>query len=375
MKEITEILARVTAFGPKEQGILATVVDVQGSGYRLPGARMLILENGETHGMVSGGCLESDVLERARKVLKSGQSEVFVYDTTNEENSVFSLNMGCRGVIRILLEPINGESTLLKYFRDVRDDRTDRTMATLISSDESSDAKLGGRAFYKTDGSFEFDRLPVFLQSSEVLRDECARFSDRGTEYTFHEFTIEERRFEFALESIRPPVHVLLFGAGADAIPLARTVSDLGWQLSVFDHRPAFLTKERFADATRLTPTSREEKLDPILGDARTVAVVMTHNYELDRKILPSLLNSDIAYVGMLGPKRRTEQMLGEISSAGQNFSDDQLAKLYAPAGLDIGADTPEAIALSIAAEIQTVLRTRDGGHLRNRKGSIYDRK
>src|SRR6476469_5126403 len=106
MKEIKEILDRVSGFGPDEKAILATVVDVQGSGYRLPGARMLILENGETSGMISGGCLESDVLERAKKVLQSGRSEVFVYDTTQEENSVFSLNMGCRGVVRILLEQV-----------------------------------------------------------------------------------------------------------------------------------------------------------------------------------------------------------------------------------------------------------------------------
>src|SRR5215204_2210814 len=101
MKETKEILERVSAFGADERAILATVVDVRGSGYRLPGARMLILENGHTFGTVSGGCLESDVLERAKKILQSGRAEIFTYDTTNEENSVFSLNMGCRGVVRI----------------------------------------------------------------------------------------------------------------------------------------------------------------------------------------------------------------------------------------------------------------------------------
>src|SRR5688572_962715 len=148
MKEIKEILDRVSAFGPDEKAILATVVDVQGSGYRLPGARMLMLENGETYGMISGGCLESDVLERARKVLKSGRSEVFTYDTTNEENSVFSLNMGCRGVIRILLESVGRDSSLLSKLQDVRNDRNNLTAATLIGSDAESKAEPGGRMFY-----------------------------------------------------------------------------------------------------------------------------------------------------------------------------------------------------------------------------------
>jgi xanthine/CO dehydrogenase XdhC/CoxF family maturation factor len=101
----------------------------------------------------------------------------------------------------------------------------------------------------------------------------------------------------------------------------------------------------------------------------------MTHNYDRDMHILPALLRSGVPYIAMLGPKRRTEQLLDELSAAGQNFDEEQLSKMYAPAGLDIGADTPEAIALSIAAEIQSVLKARGGGHLRDRKGSIYDRK
>src|SRR5215203_2261418 len=119
MKEIREILERVSVLEPNERAILATVVDVRGSGYRLPGARMLMLENGDTFGMVSGGCLEADVLERARKVLASGWAEVFTYDTTNDENSVFSLNMGCRGVVRILLGSIGREDILLTHLRGV----------------------------------------------------------------------------------------------------------------------------------------------------------------------------------------------------------------------------------------------------------------
>src|SRR5215218_2942401 len=155
MKEIKEILERVSVFGPTERAILATVVDVQGSGYRLPGARMLMLENGDTFGMVSGGCLEADVLERAKKVLASGRAEVFTYDTTNDENSVFSLNMGCRGVVRILLECVGREK---------------RTIATLIAS-STLGMELGGRLFYEGEGHFTSDNLAASLQNFESLRD------------------------------------------------------------------------------------------------------------------------------------------------------------------------------------------------------------
>ncbi len=243
MKEIKEILERVSVFGPNERAILATVVDVRGSGYRLPGARMLMLEEGATFGMVSGGCLEADVLERAKKILKSGRSEVFTYDTTNDENSVFSLNMGCRGVIRILLESVDRENILLTNLRGVRDDRKERTMATLISSAVNSE--LGGRFYYEGEGQFTSDKLPSALEKLQDLRDECASFHDAGKDYDFRTFETPAGTFEFAFESMRPPVSLLLFGAGADAIPLAKIASDLGWHSTVFDHRPVFLSFER----------------------------------------------------------------------------------------------------------------------------------
>ena len=259
---------------------------------------MLIRSDGQTIGTVSGGCLEADVLERAKKVLDSGEAEVFTYDTTGNEDSVFSLNMGCRGVIDIRLEPIGKDSPPIAEMRAAYERR------------EASD-------------------------------------------------------------NVQVPIAVMLYGAGADAVPFVRIAAELGWQVTVHDHRPAYLTPERFPDAHDLIPQVVDET--PVLNsDNRTAAVIMTHNYTRDRYILPAALNSDAFYIGALGPKSRTEQLLDEIDGS---FTPDQLALLYAPAGLDIGADTPEGIALSIIGEIQSVLTTRGGGHLRNRQGSIYDRK
>ena len=372
MKEIKEILERVSAFATDERGILATVVDVQGSGYRLPGARMLILENGDTFGMVSGGCLEADVLERAKKVLSSGRPEVFTYDTTDDENSVFSLNMGCRGIIRILLEAVDRDSDLIKKFRHIYKTRVSQSMATLIATEGDDDSYIGERVFFREPKDAEdLSTNPTLARLHPLYR----RFVESNSTYELVTVETGKGDLEFALETVEPPLLVLLFGAGADAVPLARIASDLGWQVSVFDHRPVYLTTDRFPAAENLVLHNDENPLPPIVPDTRTVAVIMTHNYQHDRRILPHLLRSGVGYIAGLGPKRRTEQLLGEIAADGEKFTEQQLARLYAPAGLDIGADTPEAIALSIVAEIQSVLRTRGGGHLRDRTGSIYDRK
>lgn len=301
MREIREILNRVSALAAGEKAILATVVDVRGSGYRLPGARMLILADGKTVGTVSGGCLEADVLERAKTVLASGVAELFTYDTTGDEDSVFSLNMGCRGVIDIRLEPVDRDSSLIDEMR----------------------------------------------------------------------LAYEERQHSDDLEI---PVAVLLFGAGADAVPFVRIAAELGWQVTVYDHRPAFLNVERFPDA-KILHLGAQDEVPEISVDDRTAAVIMTHNYSRDKLILPALIEAGLFYLGLLGPRRRTDQLLEEITSEGARLTPEKLEKLYAPVGLDIGADTPEAIALAIIGEIQSVLTKRKGGHLRERKGSIYDRR
>ncbi len=175
--------------------------------------------------------------------------------------------------------------------------------------------------------------------------------------------------------SVEAEIRLLVFGAGADAVPMAGISASMGWQVTVLDHREALLTPDRFPAADLVTSFDGDGRLNQVEADGRTAAVLMTHNYERDRAILPALLRSEAVYVGALGPKRRTEQLIGELAAAGTNFTENELARLYAPIGLDIGGQTPDLIALAIAAEIQSVLKNRNGGHLRDRKGSIYGRK
>ena len=374
-KEIQQIFQKINSLGKRTSAVLATVVDVKGSSYRLPGAKMLILENGDTFGTVSGGCLEADVLERAKKVLQTNKPQIFIYDTTNDENSVFSLNMGCRGVIRILLEPINNESVLMKTLQTANEQRTKQVVGTLISADSAVDIQIGGRIFYTDVEQFNIENLPDFLINSSELENDCRQFFHEANQIS-HNKTYQNERgtFEFFFEKINPPTSLLIFGAGADAVPVSELGKQLGWKVSVVDHRPAFLNAERFSVADDLILHHTEKLPLDIVFDNQTAAVIMTHNYDRDRDVLANLLDSNVFYIGALGPKRRAENLLNELAENGKNFSEAQLAKLFAPVGLDIGADTPEAIALSIVAEIQSVHANRAGGFLRLRQASIYNR-
>ncbi|CAA9414183.1 MAG: Xanthine and CO dehydrogenases maturation factor, XdhC/CoxF family [uncultured Pyrinomonadaceae bacterium] len=369
MKEIQEILQRIQQFAPGEKAILATVVDVIGSGYRRPGARMLIDEDGFGIGTISGGCLEADVLERAKKVWQTDEPTVITYDTTKDENSLFGLGMGCRGIVRILLEPVEKESDLAKVFQTALERREPQLAATLISP--TTEASIGTRFFYEQKQGFGNQNLPETFKSLSELSDDCRTLFAAQESSAVRSYQTQRETTEFFIEKINPPVNLLLFGAGYDALPLVDFAKILGWRVTAIDHRPAFANRERLPATDEIIAGSSEDLPNQLFEDENSVAVLMTHNYGRDREILRLLLHSECRYIGALGPKKRTEKLLAEI---GENFSDEQMEKLHAPVGLDIGADSPEAIALSIVAEIQAILHGRAGGFLRERQGSIYNR-
>ena len=369
MKELQEIINKTDRFSDGARAILATVIDVVGSGYRRPGARMLIDENGYSVGTVSGGCLEADVLERAKKVLATGKPTVITYDTTKDENSVFGLSMGCRGIVRVLLEMFEKENILQNILQTVFDKRERQFFGTIISS--NVDFVIGGRIFFSEVEQFNFQNLPNFIENFDELKKDIRTFFERDSETEVRKYKIGENTFEIFLENINPPLSLLLFGSGYDALPLMNFAKEIGWRVTAIDHRSAFANSERLPNADEIIVSSSEDISDEVFNDENSVGVIMTHNYERDRNILRRLLHSKCLYVGALGPKKRTEKLLEEI---GENFSPAQIEKLHAPIGLDIGANSPEAIALSIVAEIQSVISDRKGGFLRDRKGSIYAR-
>lgn len=364
LRSIVNHLAQLAT--PLDEVVLATVVDVQGSSYRLPGARMLIDGQNRTLGTVSGGCLETDVLERAARVRRHRAAEVFVYDTTVADDSVFALNMGCRGVIRILLEPAGEE--LAEFLRHRLQSRHGGATATLISAPAERQAtiKLGARLLFDERGVVAGD---FGEHARNLLAAECAAVID--------EKQSRRQTYEFGevfFEYLAPPVRLVVFGAGADAIPLVELALQLGWHVTVIDHRAAFANRERFPEVDELIVARPERVHEHLTVDGQSVAVVMTHNYEHDKKILRHLLVSDALYVGALGPKRRSENILRELHEEGSAWFAKYPPNLYGPIGLDIGADAPETIALAILAEINSVLTNRTGGFLRERHGSIYNR-
>lgn len=337
---------------PDEKAVLATVVDVQGSGYRQPGAKMLITETGETFGTVSGGCLEADLLERAKEVLKTNIPQVFVYDVAARENSVFSLNLGCRGIIRILLEPFSPEYA--RKLREVLEKRQNFVNAVVIKTSAPELIPPGTR-FYP-DSTDEF---------SQKIFAGVAGISAVSRSFT-ETYQTEKATLELFFEIIRPPLSLLIFGAGADAVPLFEIAKSLGWRVSIIDHRPAYASAERFPEADEILVVRPENVAASLMPDENTAAVVMTHNYESDKHLQKFLLRTKARYIGALGPKKRTEKLLAEIGASWPE-------NLYAPVGLDIGAETPEEIALAIVAEIQAVFSQRFGGFLRDKRTGIHE--
>ncbi len=360
-KELHTIVERFDALPVGGRAVLATVVDVQGSSYRLPGARMLIDESGITFGMVSGGCLEADLLERSRRVLRTGDVEVIVYDTRATDDTVFGLNLGCRGVVRILLEPT--DTALFGFLRDRLSSRHGAAVATLVES--AGGLRPGTRLMVDDRG---------FVGSG----------FDRTTERAIVEesfLAIEEGRSrlcrldcgELFVEYLAPPMPLVVFGAGSDAVPLVRFAKDLGWRVTLVDHRPGMAGRAQFASADEVVVARPESVEMRVPIDARTAAVVMTHNYSHDVHLLELLLRSEARYVGVLGPRARTDRLLEELAQSGTVFDSRELERLHAPVGIDIGAESPEEIALSIVAEIRAVASGRRGGLLRDRVGAIHD--
>lgn len=324
---------------------------------------MLILESGETFGTVSGGCLEADVLERAKQVLQTGEAQVITYDTRTNDDSVFALNMGCNGVIRVLLESVK-DNALFDFVKTCFETRRSGVAATLVEKTEDVSTRIGARLLLDADGIFASSFDADFQEL--LLPDSCTALMIGNSRLQKYE------NAEVFIEVIKPPLALIIFGAGADAVPLCALAKNLGWRVTVVDHRAAFATKERFSTADDIF-VSRPENFD-LTVDGNTAVVVMTHNYTHDKELLRRLLKTNAPYIGALGPKRRTESILQELKDAGEKIFGEDLQKLYAPVGLDIGVNTPEGIALSIIAEIQAVRAEREGGFLRNRNGSIYNR-
>ncbi|MBX3026072.1 XdhC family protein [bacterium] len=361
MDETEAILAgwrEVEATG--EAAVLATVVHVQGSAYRRPGARMLIRRDGRHVGSISGGCLETDVCRRAWWMTEGGRPTLRVYDTTSEDDAAWEFGLGCNGVVHVLLERADTEPVrqTLAFLADRRATRRPGCVATVVHAAADSPLAVGDRLFLDEGGAPRGGELcgtgwqsALRAQAGEALRGGRSRLVHTPAGAVF-------------VECVVPPPALVIFGAGHDALPLVTLAAQLGWHVTIADGRRGFARADRFPGADRVVLLSREQPLAGLTIDGDSIVVLMTHNFPQDAALLRALLPLRPRYLGVLGSQSRRERLLAEIDGAA--------ADLHAPIGLDIGADTPELIALAIVAEIQAELSGRAGGKMRLRDGPIH---
>lgn len=372
MKELQNILqAFEQAQAHHQRAAIATVVNTQGSVYRRPGARMFMTETGQMVGAISGGCLESDVWERAQALIASGGGSIQVrYDANANDDLVWGLGMGCNGAVDVLIESLEVPSATsqLEFIAECFQQQQAGAIATIFQVQGEIGVDIADRLFLKADGTVVEAIAHPQLQTRLLSDAYQVLATGRNQVMTY---SLDNGCVEVLIEAIQPPVSLLVIGAGYDAIPVVEFAKQLGWQVTVIDHRSTYATRDRFPQADQVIAVYPVEISNTLSWSAQTVAVVMTHHYLQDKTWLKLLLPSPLRYLGVLGPKRRTQKLLEDLQLEGILLNGSH-HHLYNPVGLDIGAETPEEIALAIVAEIQAVLAERSGGHLRSRSGSIH---
>jgi xanthine/CO dehydrogenase XdhC/CoxF family maturation factor len=371
LKELTEILKAADRLIQKKEGVaIATVVKTKGSTYRRPGARMLMAADGEMIGSISGGCLEGDVFEHAKKVMKSGEPVLLKYDTSSEDDVVWGLGLGCNGVVHVLVESLPQKPEYFSFISNCLQPEHLGVLANVFHVEGDIGVKQGSKILITKDGTNS--GMPQNHELQSVIQSHAIQAIQSGRSMV-KEYEFANGKAEVFIEVIQPPTPLVIFGAGHDAIPVTKLAKDLGWNVTVVDGRPAFATKERFPYADNVILSSPEDVHKNVSIDPRGAAIIMTHNYNHDVTILRQILRLPLTYLGVLGPKKRTQKTLEDLRKEGIAQSEDVLSHVYSPAGMDIGAETPEEIALAIISEIQAVLAGRSGGMLRNRKGPIHE--
>jgi xanthine/CO dehydrogenase XdhC/CoxF family maturation factor len=327
--------------------VLATVYDTAGSTYSKAGQRILIRGNANYQGLVSGGCLEGDLAQRARAVLETGEPAAVTYDMRDDGEDLFGLGVGCNGMIRVFLQTLDQETEYEPFASIAQLLLTDSvsSVATVIAS---ADPELPpGATLVWTQNSAA--RQPPAAPALARLVAGCEAVQASGSA----RFDAAEDDLAVLYAPLNPVPRLLVLGAGLDAVPVIVMAAELGWRVSIADHRPAYLENHDFVTAERavlVEPAALDRELS--IGDFDAV-IVMSHHLATDQAYLKQLAPLDIPYIGVLGPRARRDRLLAALGEAGKALG----ARLKGPVGLDIGADSPESIALSLLAEIHLVLK------------------
>jgi xanthine dehydrogenase accessory factor len=367
MKEISDIVnAYEKAKREGKRTALATVVLVEGSAYRRAGARMLITEDGQLTGAISGGCLEGDALRKARMVILQQEALLVTYDTMDDDDAKLGVGLGCNGIIHILIEPVNdGLTNPMTLLKTAISSRGYAVLVTVFSVNDRK-APQPGSCLCLAGGQILQNGLEILPYQNELLEDA------KNALDSHHSATTAYQGYTAFLECVKPLISLVIVGAGNDAVPLTKIAAILGWNITVVDGRPNYAVPDRFPLALKVLVAKPGQVLDKLELNEWTAFVLMTHNYNYEIAFLKELLPLNASYIGILGPKKKMERLLGELEDQGTTIAQQNLDTIHGPVGLDIGSENAEEIALSIIAEIKAVFSKRNGHPLKYKTSFIH---
>ncbi len=328
--------------------VLATVFETIGSTYSKAGGQMIIDSGGNFCGMLSGGCLEGDLVERARRVIESGVAETASYDLSADDE-LWGLGVGCDGTMRVLLQPLTIDAGYQPFaaIAEILGGQESADMAIVISSD-SAEIGVGASALWRKGGR-------LYFGMSEALADVVAGDFGESSPPKMRQVATSEGSCVVLVTRIEPAPALLVLGAGLDSEPVVRIANELGWRATVCDHRPAYIESRVFPGRTRVLCCPVVELDQHIKLDEFDTAIVMSHHLASDRSYLQQLAASSVGYIGLLGPVGRRDRLMSELGDIANALE----GRLHGPAGIDLGGRGPGPIALSIIAEMQQYLSQR----------------
>jgi xanthine/CO dehydrogenase XdhC/CoxF family maturation factor len=360
MKELSQIVAAFDALcAAGQSAALATVIAVEGSAYRRPGARMLVSLDGRTWGGVSGGCLERDVARRGLGVIETGRPVRCRYDTGDEDAVAAGTSTGCGGTVELFIQPVSADAPgPIPFFARVLSSRKPIVISTVLRAVGANAVAPAGQCVSIDEATHRHGNPSLEIPDWAIPRNGMPA-----------EIAGEAITGEYFVERLVPPQALVVFGSGPDAVPVVLIAKTLGWHVTVIGSRPATGMFERFRAADAIHITQSDDPLQGVAIPSDAAVVMMTHNLARDSAIL-ARLHGPLAYLGILGPRHRTRQLLAELPDG--RVRGVLPGRLFAPVGLDLGAQTPEEIALAIIAEIQSVVRRASGRPLRACPGPLH---
>jgi len=334
--------------------VLASVFETEGSTYSKTGAQMLITADGLFQGMLSGGCLEGDLAECARAVTESGSPQSVTYDLGKNDEELWGLGVGCDGLMRIFLQPLLAEDNYEPFASMARAFAGNSTQVAVTVLDSSLQGIVAGATLVMVDAEVAFCNIGAayteMLQAEVDVALQTKRSCNR-------EIVADNGAAKLLVSLLQPPPDILVLGAGLDAEPVVRLASEMGWRVTVQDHRPAYIENGNFTAAERIHCVPVSEIAGVLVLDRYAAAIVMSHHLASDRQYLRQLAGCDIAYIGLLGPRDRRKRLLEELGDLSASLE----SRLHGPAGLDLGGRGPASIALSIVAEMHRFLTDQSG--------------